>query len=231
MAKSKSIITLEGTFGDITFVKSRTYGDHIRAARGTHKKAEVNDAFKKESESLLSANVPAKIFKDAIEPYRDDFKGGLLWQRLVSMFRKQLRDHGSFDFSNMEPFEIHTDYPFERFLSVRPKIKLDPKKSLLHVYVVYDKHPRFNRSSFIDGYRLSVICIFPDLKKKTSKSVAAHSKIMALTGNVSPLNVQLDVPPKAKSFVVCIKIEGCLDGTVNSTPATKGLRVVGAGVI
>jgi hypothetical protein len=231
MAKSTSIINLQGTVDEITFVKSRAYGNHIRAARGTHKKAEVNEAFKKESKRLLSANIPAKIFKDAIDPYRDVLKGGLLWQRLISMFRKQLQNHGSFDFSDIEPFEIHTDYSLERFLIPRPRITFDQKQSVLHVNMSYDKHPRFSRSSFIDGYMLSVIGIFPDLKKKTAKSVVVNSPIRPLTGKVAPLRVQLVVPPKAKSYVVCLKIEGCMKEVVNNTAATQGLRVIGAGAI
>ena len=46
MAKVISLINLKGTVGDYTFVKNARYGDHIRAKRGTHKKAELNDAFK-----------------------------------------------------------------------------------------------------------------------------------------------------------------------------------------
>lgn len=231
MAKSKSVINLQGTFGGITFVKSPTYGDHVRAARGTHKKADVNEAFKKESKKLQRANIPAKIFNDAIEPYRDNLKGGFLWPHLVSMFWKQLRDHGAFDFSNIEPFEIHTEYPFERFLSVQSKIRFDQKKSVLHVNISYDRHPRFNKSSFIDGYRLSVIGIFPDLKKETAKSEVVNSPISRLTGEVTPLHMQLVVPPKAKSFIVCLKIEGCMKEVVNDTAATTGLRVIRAGAI
>ncbi len=38
MAKSKSILDIKGTFQGVTHVCSHTYGDDIRAARGTHKK-------------------------------------------------------------------------------------------------------------------------------------------------------------------------------------------------
>jgi hypothetical protein len=231
MAKSDSVINLRGTFRGITFVKSATYGDHIRAARGSHKKAEVNEAFKKESKRLQSANVPAKIIKDAIDPYRSDFTGGLLWQRLVSIFRKQLRDHGSIDFGKIKPFEIHDDYRFERFLILQSIIKFNSKKSVVHVDIRYDHHPTFKRSSSIDGYRLSVIGIFPDLMKKVATTAAVESEIMRLTGAVTPLSVELDVPVNAESFIVCVKIDGCSKGVVSNTRTTKGLRVVGAGAL
>ena len=78
MAKADSLITLRGTHGGITFVKSPTYGNHTRAARGTHKKAKVNAAFKRQSKKLLKANVPAQILRNAINPYRQDFLYGSL---------------------------------------------------------------------------------------------------------------------------------------------------------
>jgi hypothetical protein len=230
MAKSNSIIDLQGTFAGLTFVKSRTYGDHVRAKRGTQKRAKVNKAFEQESKTLLSANVPAKIFKDAIDPYRDR-KGGLLWQRLVSLFRKQHKDQGSFDFSKIERFEVDTDYPFERLLHVQPTIKSEKEKSILHVDIRYASHPRFLKSKYTDGYRLTVIGLFPDLKKKTAKTVAVASKVIALNGVIKPLQTQLDVPPKAKSFIVCIKIEGCTKGEMSNTRTTNGLCVIGSGEV
>ena len=36
MAKSQSILQLQGTLAGLTFVKSHTYGDHVRAKRGTY---------------------------------------------------------------------------------------------------------------------------------------------------------------------------------------------------
>ena len=47
MAKIDSLITLRGTYGEITFVKSTVYGNHIRAARGTRKKATLNEDYVK----------------------------------------------------------------------------------------------------------------------------------------------------------------------------------------
>lgn len=231
MAKSDSIIKLQGTIAGLTFVRSRTYGDHVRAKRGTYKSARVNEALQQESKTLLRANVPAKIFKDAIDPYRGELTGGMLWQRLVSMFRKQLKENGACDFAKMERFEIHADYPFERFLYVQPAIKFEKKKSMLRVDLKYDSHPRFAKAKSVSGYRLTVIGIFPDLKKKNARTVAVTSKVIALTGAIAPLETRLDVPSRAKVFVVCVKIEGCINGVVNDSRSTMGLCVVGSGMI
>jgi hypothetical protein len=230
MAKSTSLITLRGTLGEITFVKSPTYGDHVRAARGTRKKAEVNATFKSKNEILKRANIPAKMLNDVVK--RDaKVLGGRLWSKLVQVFMDQLKESDGIDFSKLQPFEVHPRYRFDRFLALEPSIKVDKKKRVLMVTASYGDHPTFERSSFIDGYQLTVTGIFPDLAKKTTRTVVVKSEMLGLTGNVAPLDMQLDIPRTAKTFIVCIKIEGCVKGKANNTPATQGMRVVRAGVV
>ena len=67
MAKSKSLLNLQGTIAGLTFVKSGAYGDHVRAERGTYKPATINASLKKEGKMIVMANLPAKIIKDAID--------------------------------------------------------------------------------------------------------------------------------------------------------------------
>lgn len=229
MAKASSIIKLQGTIAGLTFVRSRAYGDHVRAKRGTYKKADVNDVLKQESKILLRANVPAKIFKDAIDPYLGQFKTGMLWQRLVSVFRKQLKTQGAIDFGQMERFEIWPDYPLSKFMNVQSAIAFKKEKSLLQVDIAYDGHPAFRKVKSINGYKFTVIGIFPSLKKKTAVTVDAVSEVIAMEGPVAPVRVKLSVPSKSKVFAVCLKIEGCIDGEVSNTRMTEAMCVVGAG--
>lgn len=229
MARSNSAANFRGTIGGFTFVKSRVYGDHVRARRGTYKSAEVNEAFKKESALLLSANVPAKILKDAIEPYRRNLSGGMLWQRLVSMFREQLKTKGAFDFASIKAFEISEEYPFDRFLQVASAIKADKKKNKLRINIDYPAHPTFMEAKKVDGYQLTVIGIFPDLKKKTARTTAVESEVIGLTSVIAPMEAQLDVPKNAKSYIVCIRIEGYFGRVGCDMRTAMGLRVVGAG--
>lgn len=232
MAKSDSLINLRGTFGGLTFVKSRTYGDHVRAKRGTHKKAEVNSALKSESKLLLKANVPAKILKDAISPYLGNLANGTLWPRLVSVMNRQLKTHGKFDFGYLNPFEFNTDYPFERFLGHKPQITLKKKERLLHVSIVNGQHPVFKRARYVDGYRLTAIGIFPDMKKKSAEIGMTESSVIALKGALPfPISLQLNVPARATRWVICLKIEGCEGDKVCNSHVTEGMRIVAAGAI
>jgi hypothetical protein len=231
MAKSTSLLALQGTLGLLTFVKSSAYGDHVRTKRGTYTKAVVNDALKRENKMIASANVPAKIFKDAIDPYRDDVPGGQLWQRLVSLFRRQLNDNGKFDFSRMNGFEIHDAHPVERILSLQPTVTADKKKCFLHVTIIYDRHPNFAKVKDIDGYKFTLIAIYPDLKNKTATTVSTESKIISLADPITPLTSKLQIPAKAHTFIVCIKIEACINDRMTKTITTTGLCVIGGGAV
>jgi hypothetical protein len=229
MAKSDSLINLQGTIGGLTFVKSRAYGDHVRAKRGTYKKAELNQAMKEGSAKLKVANVHAKIFKDAIDPHRVNIVDGTFWQRLLSLFRRQLNTGGAIDFSQMVGFEIHSRHTSKRFIQVNPTIKFNRKKFLLEVDLHYSQPPTFKKSKYVDGYRLTIIGVFPDMKKKRSKTESMSSSIVRLTAEDTSFRADLGVPSGAKKFIVCVKIEGCGKGIVFNTRTTSGLWVVGGG--
>jgi hypothetical protein len=106
MAKSRSIFKLSGTLKGITHVSSTAYGDHVRAARGTYTPVTLNESFKESGKALQLSNVFAKLIKDALDPYRANFKDGTLWRRLVSHFRQQLKDNNNgVDFRSLLGFQ------------------------------------------------------------------------------------------------------------------------------
>jgi len=209
MAKSDSILKFQGTYQGTTFVQSRSYGDHICAARGKHKPAVVNKVLKQESTRLQNASVPAKILKDALDPYREDFKGGQLWQRLVSQFQKQLYMHGEIDFGRVEPVEVNERYPLSRFLIVDPKLEHNTNSQLLQVTLDYSLHPKLKGLSYLNGYRIGVVGIFPDLTCAKAFTTVVYSPVMSITLKQDPLMLSLTIPDNASAFVLCLKIEGC----------------------
>ena len=231
MAKLKSIIVLQGTFEGITFVRSAAYGDHVRRKRGTHKEAKLNEAMQASGKRLVTTNTPAQIFQNAIKDYRDGLERGSLWRRLLSMFRRQLKASGTFDFGALEPFEIHTKYPLARFPLIHPEVIVDAQNRMLKVDISYSRHPEFERSSFIDGYQLTAVAVFPNLETESAATVAARSPIIGLKDPVAPIEIRLAIPPEAKTFLVCVRIDGCMGGEVNRTPATMAMRMVKAGKV
>jgi hypothetical protein len=67
-------------------VNSKAYGEHERAPRGSKSKAVLNPAMRAHGRRLRKSNIPAKLIVDALQPFRENFKGGMLWQKLVKHF-------------------------------------------------------------------------------------------------------------------------------------------------
>lgn len=229
MAKVNSLITLLGSIDGLTFVKSTKYGDHIRAARGTRKKAKLNKACQEQSKKLVKSNTPAKIIKDAIDPYRDDFRYGQLWQDLVRTTNDAMGKNAEFDFSRLKPFEFHPKHRLDRLFNVESTAKVDSKSSRLRVTLSSDARPLFHHSLDLDGYRVTVIVVFPDFKKQRAKTEALSSSIIPLKEKLTSLEVDFDIPPRAKSFLVCVRVDGCEMGMIEGSMESIGMRMVQAG--
>lgn len=80
-----------------------------------------------------------------------------------------------------------------------------------------------------DGYRVSVIVLFPDLKKQRAKTAAVSSSIIALTEKLTSLQVDFDIPPRAKTFLVCVRVDGCKKDKIYGSLESIGMRMVEAG--
>lgn len=223
MARSKSILSLQGTFQGMTHVDSKTYGQHIRAARGTHKIARVNDTLKAVGEQLITANTPAKLIKDAIDPYRHDFYGGQMWQRLVSLFKKQLKTRGRFDFSELRNFEIYKEYPLSRFSIFQTNTLFDANSSLLTVTLNYHK-PVFKKVEYLTGYRISVIGLYP-IGDKVLTEIARSLVIARSEDHVETSVLTVPVPHEAREVLVCIKFEGFEGNELAHGHTPKGMAI------
>jgi hypothetical protein len=70
-----------------------------------------------------------------------------------------------------------------------------------------------------------------DLAKWAVRTVAVQSPVIPLVGKATPLDLELRLPRKATTFLVCLRIDGCMKGKVNETPSTKGMRMEQAGVV
>lgn len=223
MARSKSILSFEGTFQNITYVNSPAYGKHIRAARGTYKPAVLNEALKKEGQLLVDALVPAKMIKDALEPYRYDFHGGQMWQRLVSIFKKQLKNYGHPDFHALSNFEIYKEYPLARFISIRIDTLYDIVNNILTATLRH-LQPVFAKTEYLTGYRLGLIAIFPNADEAPSE--VTYTEIISRSEPIKDIVLKVSVPPGSSIALLCVKFEGCEHQTVLNTPATKGMAII-----
>lgn len=231
MAKTRSIITFRGTLTGITYVESKRYGPHARAARGTYKKAKMNKKCTEVGERVIGSNKPALQIHRTLRPYRTNFNGGSFWSRLISVFQEYYSKHGVFDFKVVENMEIHEEHPLEQRLLLDVSTSIDRKSSHLRVTLDYHSKPIFERAKYIDGYCFTVIAIYPDLRKEAARAEAVTSAVIDLKSKERQQFFTLPMPKTAKEFVLCVKLEGTEDGRITPGYTTKGMRIVKVGKV
>lgn len=223
MAKEKSLINIQGTFQGKTFVDSRKYGKHVRSPRGTYTPAVLNDACKEAGKAIVSSNISAKIIKDTIDPLRADFKDGTLWSRLISHFSTRT-DKLNPDFLTLSGFEIHKDHPLSRIVNL-VVTQMDVKDSFLEVTIESPNTPRFKNKK-INGYQLTIFALYPDLNLKKAEIAICKFPLATIQNPIKIKNISFPIPATASSVLVCAKIEGAINGEINSALGAMGMRIL-----
>jgi hypothetical protein len=224
MAKQKSLIHFQGTFYGVTNVKSSAYGEHIRAVRGTHKPAIINEALKKSAGDMVMSNLPAKIIKDALTPLRENFGGGLLWQRLVSLFKAQYKRKSTFDFTELKGWEVLPKHPMSKLITFS-KVFAKRTDETITLHIHYEDSPAFKFDD-VDGYRFSALAIFPMLEKKTSFSELKQLPVLPISSSSQAHFFSFAIPDGASVAVIALKLEGCSKGKPDGSYSSQGLMIV-----
>lgn len=193
-------------------VDSKTYGNHLRAARGSKSPAELNDAMKKHGRRLLASAVPAKLIRDALLPFRTNFTGGQIWQRLLKHFALQAKEGRDYSVSGIVNWDLNNEYPTSRLLYPTVNITRTESVSELLVEVSYFFSDRFlERKKGISGFQITIIFLFPDFIRNEIISLPNQLPVKALDDNATYSFIQ-QVPEGSESFLVCFKAEACENG-------------------
>lgn len=234
MAQKKLIPEIRKKANDLTLVKSKTYGDHTRAKRGTYKPALLNDALQKSGVSLLAGNKAAKTIFDALAPYRADFGGGQLWQHLVSVFKKQASSETGMNIGALRGLDIHDTYLLRKLAF--PVAEVLRKEEKLVVEIKLPSWPVFRNKKYINGFRMQVVFIFCDENLSAAESEDAWSALIGLPSKQTEKEVPDSIlyefawkPAFEKDLLLCLKMEGWENGRVATHPGTKGMAVLKAG--
>lgn len=215
--------------GKVT-VKSRTYGEHTRAARGTHKEAVLNEAMQAASRRMTGSNMPAKLIRDALNPFLTNFKAGQFWQRLVEHFAGQAKKKEDYSVIGLENRDINLNYPLTDILDFRSmEVNIDMPSLSMELTCNYGPKARFmKRTPYVDGLQLTVIVLFPDFKENDITVESTVLPIKKLNDN-APYSFILNIPVIATEYLICWKIEGCEKGMTKNTNVTKAVYLEEAG--
>ena len=209
-AKKKSTKT---SLGKVT-VKSEAYGTHTRAPRGSIKKAVLNPAMKAHGRRLRKSTIPAKMIADAIQPWRENFKGGMLWQKLVKHFAGQVKRGEDYSVKGIEHWDLNEKYRTSRIMTNQTEVKHDEEFSTIRITVNYTFSNRFlERKKSIDAFRITLIVFFPDFNNShiTAVPFVLPDKLLADT---APYAFVVDIPRHANSYLICFKAEPLKNGEI-----------------
>ena len=146
MPSKKKAVT---TPAEKVIVNSKAYGMHERAPRGSKSRAVLNPAMKAHGRRLRKSNIPAKLIMDALLPFRENFKGGMLWQRLVKHFAMQAKEGDAYSVSGIGDWDLNVQYLTSRIMTVKVKIMPDHDFSNLEVEANYTFSKRFLKGNQI----------------------------------------------------------------------------------
>lgn len=204
-------------------VKSKAYGIHERAPRGSKSKAVLNRAMKAHGKRLRESTMPAKLIMDALNPFRENFKGGMLWQRLVKHFAAQAKKGDAYSVRGIGEWDLNVRYLTSRIMTVIVKITPEDDFSNLHVEVNYTFSTRFlERKSNITAFRVTLIFLYPDFIKHKIKRVpfVLPDKLLSDSALYSFI---VPVPGKASSYLCCFKAEACKNGELQQNTGNAGI--------
>lgn len=228
MAKLSSLLGISGTIGGYTTVNSKAYNTHIRAARGSKSKVEVNDTLKVHNLLLMSANVPARLVKTSIDLYRADFPSGQLWQYLVGMFKKQLKMEISLSIHQLINKDINPDYPLSRLTRRGFKLMVTPGPGTIRVDI-QNLSPEFRRKT-IDGYQIEVAAIFIDFDRLETTSDRSVSQVLPLS-HPGILTFDFKAGKPGDQYLICLKIAGGCKGEVQSDNSLTAMKIIHTGTV
>ncbi len=145
MAKLDTLFRFNGTFKGVTHVQSRLYPPHLRAKRGTHSKAEINDTLAESSSTLVRSNPFAKVIFDVLKPYCKNFKDGSLWSRLVSFCWNQLKSSNTINIQGLAGFELHAAHSLGSIASFNEKFSINEDRSVIKISLEGRAAPYFKK--------------------------------------------------------------------------------------
>ena len=202
-------------------VESRAYGEHTRAARGTYKKAELNDGMKASSAVLTEANTDAKLIKRELEQYIGNPRPTLLWQRLLSRIRAGFQNGKFHDPKKFEGFDLYEEHPISRQAPLRGFRNAD--KEEIRIAIGWSSPPKFKRK-WVDGYLFGAIRIFVDPSNFHSEASEQYSENFTASSG----ECEFSFPNKLSNeyALVFLTLKATQNGLPCPEPSTSGFRCV-----
>jgi hypothetical protein len=162
MARQKkgSLIKLQGTTGELTFVQSVAYDPHTRAARGTHRPAQCNEVLTENYNRTIDVNKTASPVLAQLKIVERGFAERSLWRRMLSCLFKARSVSMPHLLESLSGVELNERYRFSRLFSILPELSISSRKSTLLIELELRSHARFDSDLGATSYCCELVVLF-----------------------------------------------------------------------
>ncbi|WP_276480273.1 hypothetical protein [Paraflavitalea pollutisoli] len=201
MARNRSpLVKLQGTIGDMTFVKSNRYGEHVRAKRYSKTPFVMTDALQVSKDRLQDCN---RYVQQLFRGMRSEVHHGAMWERLLSIYFAYLKAGNPFGLVCFQGFECNLQHPLSEVLPFGYHFSATRDQNKVQVQVQLDGAPAVKDAMPRTGYQLRVLALSHN---PTGTECYKHLALGPVTTYDAPLApIELTIPlPDADTPVMLL---------------------------
>lgn len=228
MAKVKrALIHFSGTLGGITFVQGR-YGAHVRAARGTHKPATINDSLEHQVSLNTIVARPAQLLLNFLKQYAPGFKKSDLWQDMMSLMRKRDSTDALQLLQTLEGMEVNPQYALHHALH-SARLEVQVLKGVMTLTLTHHGQPYFKVPGDPDCYFTEIQVLFADEDLQLLETATINTGWIPLQQSNLRHETSFEVPVTAMYYVALVAVQAGRDGVPIEDKRAMGMAVMGVG--
>ena len=224
MARQRGLVKLQGTIAGLSFINSKTYGAHVRAARGTHKEAKINSVLKANSKNAaIITGTGSPILKQlkALEP---GFIPGNLWSRMIGCMHKAKSTLTEDLLHSIKGMEINERYLFTKLFSVLPRLEVRKKKGRVIIELEILSHARFSKEVKASEYLCEASVLF-FIEKNVWVMDRMETDWISMGEGAGVYQMDFVIPKGAAYFLVVTGVKGGRGGEAIESFAARGYKI------
>ncbi len=206
-------------------VKSRAYGEHTRAARGSKVPLSINKVLQENVKKTAAINNTAKRVHDLLKHCGEHFKEAMLWQVMLGNMRKAASMDVVDLLTTLKGMELNSTYPLSRYAYPYVSNVVWGKK--MCGMILHTSHPHIKSAD--TEYRYEMFLLTLGKEAVDDGLVSVMSEWMPKAETDGEIKLSFAVPSKVAYYVVCLHFMTGKNGKATGTLASRGMRIVEVG--
>ena len=209
-------------------VKSRAYGYHTRAARGSIKPVTLNDVLLKNSKRVAIINPLAREVHSMLKVSAGFFKESMFWQKMLSCMYAVNTITPIALLSSLIGTELNSRYPLIRFGNMH-SIETILKGKYMTVYLSNNTGLYFQKA--YDAYRYDMILMFFTNKGVGVAQDMKTSEWFKMNEATGKIEFEFNIPKASAYYLVCLRLHMGKNEKVIDNLASQGMCIMKTGIL